>query len=187
MKKKTIGIYGISFLWGFLEATCFFFVVDIFLSLFVIQNYKQALQLSVMAMLGAVLGGTLIYLWGASHFQVLTDFYLHMPGIQENLITNVENQINQYQQWALFWGGISGQPYKLYALYASQAEVGLVSFIAASIPARLLRFILTITLVKMAIKPLENRLSTNTLYILLSVFWIVFYTFYFYSMRAPVG
>ncbi len=185
--KKKIGIYAISFLWGFLEATCFFLVVDIFISFFVIQNYKKAVKLSVMAMLGAVLGGALIYLWSASHFDVLTNFYLHLLGIHENLMTKVQDKINQYQQWALFWGGISGQPYKLYALYASQAEVGFVSFIAASIPARLLRFILTITLVKIAIKPLEKRLNIKTLYILLSVFWVVFYAFYYYSMRAPVG
>lgn len=177
-------MYAISLLWGFLEATCFFLVVDIYLSFFVIQNYKQALKLCFVAMMGAVLGGCCIYLWSASHFEALYHFYLQLPGINQHLIINVQNQITQYQQWALFWGGISGQPYKLYALYAAKAGVGILPFILASIPARLLRFILVITLVKIAIKYVAIKYKTKTLYILLSVFWVIFYVFYFYAMRA---
>ncbi len=183
MKNMKVAIYAVSFLWGFLEATCFFLVVDIYLSFFVIKNFTRSIKLSIVAMLGAVLGGVLIYLWSDTHAATFAAFYLNLPGIHQNLISMVQNQLHHYQNWALFLGGISGQPYKLYALYATEADIGLLSFIMTSIAARLLRFLLTIAIVKIAIKLLERKLKTKMLYIVLSVFWVVFYSFYFYHMR----
>jgi membrane protein YqaA with SNARE-associated domain len=51
----------IAFLWGFSEAVWFFIIPDIFLTLIALFSLKRALVAMVWTILGAMLGGAILY------------------------------------------------------------------------------------------------------------------------------
>ena len=54
---------SIAAAWGIAEATFFFIVPDVLLSWYAIQSYKKGIFGCVFAMLGALLGGALVWWW----------------------------------------------------------------------------------------------------------------------------
>ena len=89
-----------------------------------------------------------------------------------------EAQLDETGIVALFLGPLSGTPYKIYAVEAAQAGIGLLAFLAVSVPARLMRFV-AVTLVIGALgQALQKRLSLRAVRIVLMVCWVVFYAWF---------
>ena len=83
--------------------------------------------------------------------------------------------------WGVFKGPLGGVPYKIYAAQAHAAQVGLASFLLASIPARLGRFLAVTIIAPKVIKRLGPKRSTKQNMAILLAAWAVFYVFYFIS------
>ena len=56
--------YIIASLWGFAEATLFFFVPDIWISILALKNGRQGLIACFYSFVGAVVGGLIMYYLG---------------------------------------------------------------------------------------------------------------------------
>lgn len=72
---------GIAASWGLAEATFFFLVPDILLTRIAIRGLVPALWAAAAAMLGAVLGGIIMYLLGQGAFIAACRFLDFIPAI----------------------------------------------------------------------------------------------------------
>jgi hypothetical protein len=132
---------AIAFLWGLAEGTFFFIVPDFFLSLAAILDLRRSWKHIVCAVLGATLGGALLFNWaqqnpGAAHAAVA-----HVPFVRESMFTQVQDGFRKDGLMAMAIGSVSGLPYKLYAVEAPK-YCSATTFLLATPPARAVRFLL---------------------------------------------
>lgn len=170
----------IAGLWGFAEATLFFFVPDIWLTaLAVRRGLKPALLACLTALAGALLGGLAMYGWAVADPVVARDVLDWVPAIDTAMIEQVRTALQEDGVMAMFLGPLFGIPYKIYAVEAAAAGIGPATFLAVSVPARLLRFGV-LTIVAHAISAgLSGRTGPRLRIALLAGTWVVFYTGYF--------
>lgn len=169
--------------WGFAEATLFFLVPDIWLTaLAVRRGLKPALLASLAALAGALLGGLAMYGWGVADPQTARVVLDWVPAIDSAMIETVRTELHRDGAKAMFLGPLFGVPYKIYAVEAAGAGIGIAAFLAISVPARLLRF-LVLTIVVWAISAaLPRRTSPRFRLGLLAGAWVLFYAAYFTIM-----
>lgn len=169
----------LAFMWGFAEATVFFIVPDVLVSLCAIFSRSLFLRAALAALAGALIGGAAIYL-AASHAPAFISALMRsVPFVTDLMIAKVRNEYADAGNWALFHGPLSGTPYKLYA-FAAPPYAGLATFLAVSIPARLLRFLAVGGVSLLAAYALRRFLkcSDKTLVGIHAAAWITFYVFY---------
>ncbi|MDY7037095.1 MAG: hypothetical protein SV375_13145 [Thermodesulfobacteriota bacterium] len=177
-----MGINLVSIFWGFAEATLFFIVPDLFLSATGMYNLRKGIVACLWALAGALMGGIVMYHWGVLNMNSALTSLDAIPAISPDLINRVHADLAEKGCWAVLMGPLLGTPYKIYAVQASAAGVGLMAFILISIPARIIRFMGVTILVSLLITPLKERLSFIKRLILLFLGWIAFYLFYFIIM-----
>lgn len=165
--------------WGLAEATLFFIVPDVYLTFLALQSGKKAFKACWWALAGALLGGTIMYMWGTLQPQVSLQMVERVPAINEEMIAEVDRNMQTKGLWAMILGPAQGIPYKIYAVMAAQQNIPFLLFLLASLPARVIRFLLTTALAWIISKYLFTRLSIKTKYWILTCFWLVFYTGYF--------
>ena len=170
-----------AFAWGLAEATFFFIVPDVLLTLIASRALKPALKATITSLAGALAGGMVMYAFGVRNPDGARVFLDNVPGISPALIKGVIEQINNSGLVAVLIGPLKGIPYKIYAVEWGTREGGLLLFLLISIPARYLRFLL-VTLaargIARVIEPLTHHRAAIEISIL-SVFWVAFYSFYF--------
>jgi hypothetical protein len=132
---------ALTFLWGLAEGTFFFIIPDVFLSLVAIFDLRSSWKHILCALLGATLGGAILFHWaeqrpGAAHFAVA-----HVPFVRESMFAQVQDGFRKNGPTAMAIGSVSGLPYKLYAVEAPQ-YCSATTFLLATPPARALRFLL---------------------------------------------
>lgn len=171
-------------LWGFAEATLFFIVPDVWLSAVAVRHgLAPALRACGFALAGAILGGALMYAWGAADAATARAVLDTLPAIGPAMIGGVRASLAEYGAAALFVGPLTGVPYKIYAVEAAQAGVGPWSFILVSIPARLLRFVLIAAVAALLSGRLSRFLDRRARTALLLAVWSGFYAVYL--VRVP--
>ena len=60
-----MGLKWTAMAWGFAEATFFFIIPDVFLTYIALKNWRQATRACFWALGGALIGGAVMYAWGA--------------------------------------------------------------------------------------------------------------------------
>jgi membrane protein YqaA with SNARE-associated domain len=180
MIKKIRSAYWVAFIWGLCESTFFFIVPDVWLTYVAITSQKKALYCCCFSLVGALVGGLLIYALGRVDYHVISAIFNLIPGISPSLQATVHQSLQEQGVRALLWGPLHGLPYKLYALHAAALNIPLVLFLLISIPARFIRFVLLTLLTATVRRKLSRYLSTRQIYMIFGLVWIVFYTFYFY-------
>ncbi len=138
---------GIAFLWGFAEATLFFIVPDVALSLIALDGLEAGLVASAYAVLGALLGGAVMFVWGHRDRARAARLVARVPAIPRRDMDKVQAHLQRWGIVAMLVGPTLGIPYKIYALYASQVT-DLARFLGVSIPARGVRFVLVVGLTR---------------------------------------
>ena len=130
--------------WGFAEATLFFVVPDLLLSAVGLKRGARAGALaSLWAALGAGLGGATMYAWSARDPEHARSAVLAVPAISEAMDGAARGAIDAHGWFlATLAGPLSTTPFKLYAILAPHAGAPFVVFAAASVIARLPRFLL---------------------------------------------
>jgi len=169
-------------LWGFAEATLFFIVPDVYLTCVGLYDFRKSLIACLYALLGAMVGGCIMYYWGMRDVSTALSALDAIPSISADMLARVRADIVEMEIWAVPLGPLLGVPYKTFAVQAGSVGIGLVSFLLMTIPARLIRFLV----ITAAAPWLANRLAgkrpvRQRLIILLSG-WGIFYLFYFLKM-----
>lgn len=177
-------MFAFAFLWGLAEATLFFIVPDVLLSLLALQDRRRAWIACGTTVAGALLGGALMYAWAAHDPAQMRSLLVLIPAITLDLIDQVRAQLDNWGYTSLFAGAFSGVPYKLYASEAGAAALPLAGLLAVTIPARALRFLLVVAVVNwIARRWLGGWTQTRRTALLLAC-WALFYGGYFSAMRS---
>ncbi|MGI9260450.1 MAG: hypothetical protein ACR2QR_00370 [Woeseiaceae bacterium] len=168
-------------IWGFAEATFFFFIPDVLLThIGLWHGAKKACIAACVAVLGAVVGGMLMFLWGARDEGAALAFLDLIPAIAPDMFVTVQGQLRDYGVMGLFHGTANGIPYKIYAVQAPAQGISFISFALLSFPARLYRMLIS-ALLAAGIGYLTRKLSNTVRYGVFATFWIVSYAIYFYN------
>ena len=175
---------AIAAAWGFAEATFFFIVPDVLLSWYAIQSCKKGMLGCVFAVLGALLGGALVWWWGQGDVGAARDFLDQIPAIDDALLAKVQSQIEESGLLALFIGPFQGTPYKIYVLEAASMGYGLAILMLVSIPSRFVRFLLVALVVGFIGQLFQKRYTLRTIRIAHLSCWAVFYAWYFWVMGS---
>lgn len=172
----------ISFIWGFAEATLFFFIPDIGLSLIALQGIDKGLIACVYAVIGAMVGGSIMYYWGDGQVDNITKVLEKIPAIRPEDTQKVRHDMEKYGIKAMLWGPLLGIPYKIYASYA-HLVTSLFIFLLVSIPARIIRFILIVLVVPYVFDVYFPWTSYNQRLQWVLLLWAILYVFYFFVKR----
>ncbi|MCA9003170.1 MAG: hypothetical protein KDB61_14700 [Planctomycetes bacterium] len=168
--------------WGFLEATLFFIVPDVLLSLVGLKRPQHAFALSFLVLLGALAGGALMYGWSVHDSAQALAWVERVPAIGPGLLDGVAVDLERQGPVATVWGAWRGVPYKAFAVQAPVVGVGPAGFLLVSIPARLLRFWAIIGLARLVGGCLPSAWTrAGRLRFVLGI-WAVFYAWYFWVM-----
>ena len=167
--------------WGLAEATFFFIVPDVLLTLIACRALKPAMRATVAALVGALAGGALMCAFGSREPGSARAFLDHVPAISPNLINRVAGQISQSGLLAVLLGPLKGIPYKIYAVEWGAQNKNITALLLISIPARYIRFFLASAAARgiaRLIEPLTNHRAAIEMSIL-AVIWVAFYCYYF--------
>lgn len=175
----------IIFIWGLSEATWFFIIPDVILSLYALRTkkFKYILYANIVAVSGAMLGGIIIFMWSSFNSDCVETIMLDIPAVHEYMIEHVRNTMAENTFTALITGPLFGVPYKLFAAAAPE-YTGILLFLVFTIPARLLRFLAVSATAYVLSHYIFKTLSMNVKIIIWSVVWIIVYVIYF-SIHSP--
>jgi membrane protein YqaA with SNARE-associated domain len=185
LKAREHSLWSLAaFVWGFAEAMLFFVIPDVLLTMAALRlGLRPALGLCVVAALGAMVGGLVMWHWGASDVADARHALLGVPALGPDLLARVQGQTRQGWALHLALGPLSGTPYKIYAVEAGAAGVNPFVFAAVSFLARLPRFLLTTSLTAWVRSLLRRATVPLSPYLLLALAWVVNYAIYFYLRR----
>ena len=172
----------IAFFWGLAEATLFFIVPDVGLSVISLKGIDIGLIACLYALAGALTGGTIMFYWGRANIEKVTHILNMIPAIRTKDIEKVRSDLKNTGIPAILFGPILGIPYKIYAAHA-HLITSIFYFLLISIPARIVRFIL----VTFATPYIIHKFLPNASYLLqvqaVLILWTFFYSIYFIVKR----
>lgn len=180
-KFSRLGINSLATAWGFAEATLFFIVPDVLLTWIALSNLRRAVVACLWALAGALLGGLIMYSWGATRLESAEAALVRLPAVDQQMLREVRQEVERSGLQALFAGPLAGRPYKIYAVYAGASRQNLAGFLLVSIPARLLRFVLMAFLAALVARRVLGGLSLRGQRIVWCVCWVGFYAWFFGS------
>jgi membrane protein YqaA with SNARE-associated domain len=170
-----MGLRLLAALWGLAEATLFFIVPDVLLSAVALRDRRQALRLCLWALVGALAGGALMYVWGSRAPDEVWAALVGVPAVSEAMVAGVAESLREAGALTTFLGPLSGTPYKLYAALAPGAGINLGLFLLVSLPARLVRFVLITLLAAWVARSFLSRWSFRQRLALHLSAWTTFY------------
>ncbi len=177
-------VNGVALLWGFAEASFFFIVPDVFLSWLALSSIKRALIACLFAVVGALFGGTLVWHFAINDPDAVRKMLAWIPAIDQTMIADVRSKLTDTGIVALFKGPIIGVPYKIYALEAADIGIGIWTFLAVSIPARLVRFVAVTALIGFIGQRLQRKYALSRVRVAHLACWSLFYIGYFWVMST---
>ena len=172
----------IAFAWGFAEATLFFFVPDVALSIIALKSVEDGLVACLYALGGALLGGAVMYYWGKRDLKGVIHILNMIPAIRSKDIEKVRSDIEKKGVAAMLFGPMLGIPYKIYAAFAHEVST-IIVFLVISIPARVIRFIVVTLITPQWFKWLLPDESCKDQVWIVLVLWGIFYVGYFWTRR----
>jgi len=170
-----------AFAWGVAEATFFFFVPDVLLSYIGIKRGPKAAGVaSLWAACGAAIGGALMYAWAAADPEGALAFVLAVPAISVAMAEAAARAMAEAGWFpATLAGPLTRTPYKLYAVLAPGAGAPLLLFAAASVLARLPRFLIVGVGAALIARRIAPKLGARRVLLMLFAGWVLFYAAFF--------
>lgn len=145
------------------------------------RGLRPALKASVAALLGALLGGILMFVCAAQRPDVMQRYLLRVPAIDAELLMQVQQQVETRGLASVLSGPLAGIPYKIYAVVLGAAGGDWLRFLLISIPARYTRFLLSALAARGLMRLLQRWTACRVEFELtiLAALWLEFYCFYF--------
>lgn len=171
---------GAAVLWGVAEATLFFVVADVLLSFIGLKRGPKAAAIaSLYAAAGAALGGIIMYLWSTDDPAGAYAAVLAVPAVSADMGEAAHAAMETHGWFAATLAGpLSQTPYKLYAVIAPHVGAPLWLFAAASVLARLPRFLIIGVGTALVGRWLGPRFGQRLTWAL-ALGWLLFYIAFF--------
>jgi hypothetical protein len=172
-----LAILLVAFLWGAAEASYFFVVADMVLTFIAVAcGLRASLMASVAAALGAACGGLILWRIAGTDPAAAMALLRSVPFVSERMIARgLAGMAEAHWPLAMLWGSVTGIPYKVYAVGAGHEDLSALLFFGATIPIRLVRFVVATSVVALVDQKLKLRLRLRSRVLLLATFWLVFY------------
>lgn len=135
--KATWGLAGVAFA----ESSFFPIPPDVMLLPMVLADRARAWYFATIATVASVLGGVAGYAIGYFLLDLVGRPILRLYGL-ENGFAEFAAWFNTYGVWVIIIKGMTPIPYKVLTITAGAVHMDLVSFAAASVVARAMRFFL---------------------------------------------
>lgn len=174
--------YFIAFFWGFAEATLFFIIPDVWISLLALQSRNEALLGCLYSLAGAMLGGAVMYFLGRKELQRWNTTLEKIPAIHSRDILKVQSDLKSSGAASVLFGPLFGIPYKIYAVNA-HSVMSIASFMLISIPAREIRFALIALFTDFVSRIWLAGFSLPVRVGIVLTLWAITYTVYFFIKR----
>lgn len=165
--------------WGFAEATLFFILPDVLLSYLALDKKEPLLKYCLWTLLGALLGGAILYWLAAFDQNAWWQIIESVPAIDSNLMNQVSDWMQKDGLLAILLGPSQGLPYKVFAVQAHEVGIGFWLFLLISIPARLLRFLLIAYLARLLSMTILSKCLRRIKIAVWALIWIAGYVVYF--------
>lgn len=169
-----------ALLWGFAEATLFFIVPDLLISWVAMnRGFKVGAWTSLLAAIGAALGGAVIFLWSANAPASAYRAVEAVPAISPAMIADARADIAA-SGWfvAAMKGPLTSTPYKVYALLAPKNGAPLAAFAPAALPVRLPRFLFVAACFALIGHVFRTRIDRRILLAAFTSGWLLFYLWF---------
>jgi membrane protein YqaA with SNARE-associated domain len=134
-------VLWVGFVWGLAEATLFFIVPDVLLTLVALFSFRRSVRVLVCILLGALTGGTIMFFLGAREPAQIQNVVLRVPFVSTAMFEKTQQSFQRDGIWALTKGPGNGIPYKVYCVQAGKYST-LPLFLLVSLFARMERFAL---------------------------------------------
>ncbi len=170
-------------LWGFAEATLFFVVPDVAISFLALRCRKIALFACLWAFAGALAGGAVMYSWGRGASAMAEAVLEKVPGVNRAMVVRVRGELEETGAGAVALGPLRTTPYKIYAVEAGSLGTSPLAVLAASVPSRLLRFLLTALIINWLARHPLKRWSLDRQRLAVGLFWVAIYVVL--TLRTP--
>jgi membrane protein YqaA with SNARE-associated domain len=166
-------------LWGLAEATVFFLVPDIIITASALFAPRKSFAQMIAVLIGALLGGALLYTAADKYPDEAKNVLLHVPFIKLHTLEHADRQMQDRGMFAMALGAFSGVPYKTYAVNAPR-HAPFEIFMAMSVPGRFPRFLLSWGAASLLGMAFRRQIQASPLAALglLAICWIGFYTYY---------
>lgn len=173
-------------IWGFAEATLFFILPDVLLSYFALDKKIKMFSLTIWALTGAIIGGVVMYSWGMFSPEAGWNWVESVPAINTDMMNTVVHQLKDLGAVSIIMGPFQGLPYKVYAVQAAYADIGIIEFLLMSVVARLFRFLLIAYIARgVSVLLMTNpRMTKRGVTIIWLIAWVTVYVFYFYHFPS---
>ena len=175
----------IGFLWGFAEGTAFFIVPDVYLGLVALFNWKRGLWSMIAAVIGAMVGGSVMYGLAMKDLSAVNHFLTRVPLINAEMVADITNKMQADGLITMVNGPLRGVPYKIYAVQAGGLFLPYLSFLLMTILARLER-LLPVTLLAGGLgKWFKDFIEQRTV-LIVSIYvliWGMIYLIYYLRFR----
>ncbi len=129
----------IGFLWGLAEATLFFIVPDVFLTLVALFSLRHSAKVLGCILLGAITGGSIMYFAAVAAPRRSRDMVVEVPFVSAAMLDKTQADLGKNGIWTMVKRPRAGVPYKVYAVQAPR-YASWRGFMLVSILARLERF-----------------------------------------------
>lgn len=171
----------IIFVWAFLEAIIFFFIPDVALTFYAVRNKSKfkLLVANVVAIIGAVIGGVIVYMISMHHLSFVESVMLKIPAVHQYMIEHVRTSLEEKSVLGLIEAPLFGVPYKLYAMLSYHEGISFLTFIIVSFFARLLRFMLTSYIAYFLSHVVFKHLKASLKIYIWFIVWVIVYLIYF--------
>ena len=175
----------IGFLWGFAEGTAFFIVPDVYLGLVALFNWKRGLWAMAAAVIGAMVGGSVMYNLAAKDLPALNLFLTRIPLINDQMVADIADKMHTDGLITMVNGPLRGIPYKVYAVQAGGQTLPYLPFLFMTILARLER-LLPVTLLAGGLgKWFKDFIEKHTALVVSAyvLIWAIIYFLYYLHFR----
>lgn len=128
--------------WGFAEATVFFVVPDVLLTVSALFSPRASARQLWAVLAGSLIGGALMFGMASRDPGAARHLVERVPFVAPSMFQRVETDFDSSGAGGMTRGPLSGIPYKVYAVVAP-SRTSLARFLLVSVPARLERLLVT--------------------------------------------
>lgn len=124
--------------WAFAEASFFFLLPDIPLTLAASYSPRRALRHLLALVCGALVGGAGMFYWATQSDQARAAV-AHVPRVSASMFEQAQAQLDAHGAMGMVYGPAMGVPYKVFATLAPASGVSWGAFLLNSVAARVWR------------------------------------------------